>query len=50
MGFLLGWFKDILENKDSMEYINNFITALSNGDKNRQYNAYERLFSEAPNR
>lgn len=35
---------DILENKDSMNYINNFITALSNGDKNRQYNAYERLF------
>ncbi len=36
--------KDILENKNSMDYINNFITALSNGDKNRQYNAYERLF------
>ena len=36
--------KDILENKDSMNYINNFITALSNGDKNRQYSAYERLF------
>lgn len=36
--------KDILENKDSMEYINNFIKALSNGDNNRQYNAYERLF------
>lgn len=35
---------DILENKDSMNYINNFITALSNGDENRQYNAYERLF------
>ncbi|WQS75516.1 hypothetical protein KVE80_04575 [Helicobacter pylori] len=35
---------DILENKDSMNYINNFINALSNGDKNRQYNAYERLF------
>lgn len=36
--------KDILENKDSMEYINNFIKALSNGDDKRQYNAYERLF------
>ena len=36
--------KDILENKDSMEYINNFIKALSNGDEKRQYNAYERLF------
>ncbi|WQZ22159.1 hypothetical protein KVL94_05045 [Helicobacter pylori] len=36
--------KDILENKDSMNYINNFIAALSNGDDKRQYNAYERLF------
>ncbi|MFP6256497.1 hypothetical protein ACLGDL_07975 [Helicobacter pylori] len=36
--------KDIVENKDRMGYINNFINALSNGDKNRQYNAYERLF------
>ena len=35
---------DILENKDSMEYINNFIKALSNGDRKRQYNIYERLF------
>ncbi len=35
--------KDILEDKDSMNYINNFISALSNGDKNRQYNTYERL-------
>lgn len=41
--------KDILENKDSMEYINNFIKALSNGDKNRQYNAYERLFIKLMN-
>ncbi|GAA7241951.1 hypothetical protein ID0468_04680 [Helicobacter pylori] len=36
--------KDILENKDGMSYVNNFIAALSNGDKNRQYNVYERLF------
>lgn len=35
--------KDILENKASMDYISNFITALSNGDEIRQYNAYERL-------
>ncbi len=41
--------KDILENKDSMEYINNFIKALYNGDKNRQYNAYERLFIKLMN-
>ncbi|WQW81617.1 hypothetical protein KVM82_03835 [Helicobacter pylori] len=40
---------DILENKDSMDYINNFIRALSNGDKNRQYNAYERLFIKLMN-
>ncbi|MGN8540753.1 hypothetical protein ACR9M7_00580 [Helicobacter pylori] len=36
--------KDIVENKDRMDYIHNFITALSNGDENRQYNIYERLF------
>lgn len=36
--------KDIIENKASMDYINNFINALSNGDKNRQYSVYERLF------
>ncbi len=41
--------KDILENKDSMEYTNNFIQALSNGDKIRQYNAYERLFIKLMN-
>lgn len=41
--------KDILENKDSMEYINNFIKALSNGDDKRQYNAYERLFIKLMN-
>lgn len=41
--------KDILENKDSMEYINNFIKALSNGDNNRQYSAYERLFAKLVN-
>ena len=41
--------KDILENKDSMEYINNFIKALSNSDKIRQYTAYERLFIKLMN-
>ncbi len=41
--------KDILENKDSMEYINNFIKALSNGDDKRQYHAYERLFIKLMN-
>ncbi|PUD40977.1 hypothetical protein C2R75_04155 [Helicobacter pylori] len=41
--------KDILENKDSMEYINNFIKALSNGDEKRQYNAYERLLIKLMN-
>ncbi|SMA52811.1 hypothetical protein [Helicobacter pylori] len=41
--------KDILENKDSMNYINKFINALSNGDEKRQYNAYERLFVKLMN-
>lgn len=40
---------DILENKNSINYINNFIKALSNGDDKRQYNAYERLFIKLMN-
>ncbi len=35
---------DILENENSLEYINNFIGALSKGTRDRQFSAYERLF------
>ncbi|KHL77669.1 hypothetical protein HPY1089_05705 [Helicobacter pylori] len=35
---------DILENENSLEYINNFIGALSKETRDRQFSAYERLF------